>query len=113
MVGDLQSLKPKGAEAGQDASLVGNAVGKHPIEGADAIGRDQEQPIAEVVDVAHLSLSLGDRSGTEVRFQKCHDETINDYLVRLSSMSRAVFLRKSQLDGAAEIGPLMAKTAIW
>ena len=31
----------------------------------------------------------------------------------LSTMSRYVSLRKIQLVGAAEIGPLMPKTAIW
>lgn len=60
MIGEVQSLKPKGGQASQDASLVGNPVGKYPIEGADAIGRDQQQAIAKVVNVAHLTLSPGD-----------------------------------------------------
>ena len=52
--------------------LSGMPLGMHPIECADAIGRDQEQPIAQVVDVAHLALPLGDRSGAKVCFEKSH-----------------------------------------
>ena len=70
----------------------------------DAIGRDQQEPVAQVINVANLAPPLGDCSGTQIRLQQCHF---------LSTNSRVVLFRKSQLDGAAEIGPLMAKTEIW
>ena len=66
-------LEPEGAQAGQDAPLVGDAVGHDPVERTDAIGGDQEQPIAQVVDVADLAPPPGDRAGAEVGFEKRHD----------------------------------------
>ena len=38
-------------------ALVGNAGGQHPIERAEPVGADQQEPIAQVVNVAHFAPS--------------------------------------------------------
>ena len=56
-----------------------------------------------------LPRRLGIVPAAQIGFQQSHDQ-IRYFL---STNSRVVLFRKSQLDGAAEIGPLMAKTEIW
>ncbi len=54
-------FEPEEGEGGEDFSLVGDALGHDDVEGADAVGGDDEKGFAEVVDVADFSLSLGER----------------------------------------------------
>ena len=111
VVGDLQMLEPVHGEARQDPPLVGDAVGQHPVERADAIGRDQQEPIAQVVNVADLAAPLGERLPSP-RLVSSRTMVQSSFHF-LSTISRKVSPRKIQLDGAAEIGPLIPKTAIW
>ena len=53
----------KSAQRGQNAALAGDAVGHDPVEGADAVGGDDGQAVAEIVDIADLAAAarkLGD-----------------------------------------------------
>jgi hypothetical protein len=43
----------------EDAALVGDAGGQHPVEGADAVGGDDDEAVAKVVDVADLTAAAG------------------------------------------------------
>src|SRR5436305_1124297 len=61
MIGDVQPAQPEERHRGQDAALVGDRCRQHPIKGADAIGGDDDQAVAEVVDVADFALSPGIR----------------------------------------------------
>ena len=61
-------LEPEQADGGEDLALVGNAVGHDDVVGADAIGGDDEQALAQVVNVAHLAAT--DREG-EVASNEC------------------------------------------
>ena len=112
-LGTFRRSNQKMREAGQDAPLVGDAVGQDPVERADAIGRDQEEPIAQVVDVADLAAAAWGsfRSRDWFRAESCRAGS-TAHLACPRSRGRCC-LRNSQLDGAAEIGPLIAKTAIW
>ena len=60
VIGHLQKVEPKQSQLRKDAALVGNAGRQHPVEGADAIGRDDDEAIAEVVNVAHFPATTGD-----------------------------------------------------
>src|SRR5205823_5383129 len=72
MVVVLQLAEPEDADAGEDSSLVGDAVGQDPVERADPVGGDdQEAAVAEVVDVAHLAPAHGE--AVQVGFHQCHD----------------------------------------
>jgi hypothetical protein len=46
MVLDTQSLEPKKAQLVEYPSLVGDSIGHHPVEGADAIGAYDQEAIA-------------------------------------------------------------------
>jgi hypothetical protein len=62
MVSDApQMAEPKFACRGQDTPFVRDPVGQDVIEGADAIGANDHQSIAEVVDVANLATASGKR----------------------------------------------------
>ena len=43
----------------QHAPLVGDAVGQDPVERADAVGGDEQQPVAEVIHVADFAAPHG------------------------------------------------------
>jgi len=55
VIGDAQLVEPKAAELSEDAALIGDARGKHPIEGADSIGAHQQQLVAEILNIAHFA----------------------------------------------------------
>ena len=58
-MGGLQQVEPEHAQAGEDAALVGDAGRQDPVEGADAVGGDQQEPFAQIVNVAHLAAPAG------------------------------------------------------
>ena len=63
--GSSSSSNQKAADLRQHAALVGNAGGQHPVERADAVGADQQQLVAQVVDIADFAaadLQIGQRS---------------------------------------------------
>jgi hypothetical protein len=55
VVADREPGEPQGRQPGQHPSLVGDAVGHDPVERADAVGRDNQQAIAEVVNIADFA----------------------------------------------------------
>ena len=110
VIGNLDDIEPVERKAGQDPALVGDAVGQHPVKRADAIGRDQEEAVAQVIDVANLAAAAWGFAAAEIGLEQNHGVRADHFL---STISRKVSPRKIQLDGAAEIGPLMPKTAIW
>ena len=56
-------LEPERGDLRQHFALVGNAGAEHVVERRDAIGGDDEQTIAEIVDVADLALTIGRAAG--------------------------------------------------
>jgi len=56
-----EKLKPEEAEGGQQAPLIGNAVGHDAVEGADSIGGNDQQGVAEIVNIAHFSAPAVER----------------------------------------------------
>ena len=55
MIFDAEGLKPEFRSLIQGFSLVGNAGGENPVESADTIGTNEQDVIAEVIDVAHFT----------------------------------------------------------
>ena len=70
MVGNIEQPEPERAQGGQHTSLVGDAGGQDPVKCADAIGGDEKQAIAQVINVANLSLAPGNT--LETCFPQCH-----------------------------------------
>jgi hypothetical protein len=54
--GVVEKLEPEGGDSGKDPALVRNARAKYVVERGDAIGRDQQQRVAQGVYVADLAL---------------------------------------------------------
>ena len=73
VVGDdvTRLLEPESGELSENKPLIGDAGGQDDVEGGDAVGGDDEQLVAQVVDVAHLAAgverqlqgSLGEHGG--------------------------------------------------
>ena len=59
MVRHVEPLEPEAAQLRQHAALVGDAARQHPVERADAVGAHQQQPVAQVVNIANLSAADG------------------------------------------------------
>ena len=57
------ALEPERRQLRQDLALVGNARAEHVVERRDAIGRDDEQVVADLVDVAHLAAAVKRETG--------------------------------------------------
>ncbi len=51
-------VEPERGDLRQDLPLVGDAGSEHVVEGRNAIGCDDEELVAEIVDVADLSLPI-------------------------------------------------------
>ncbi len=49
-----RALEPEPRERGQHAALVGDRRRQHDVERRDAVGRDQQQLVAEAVQLTHL-----------------------------------------------------------
>jgi hypothetical protein len=52
------ALEPEPRQLRQHLALVGDAGPEHIVEGRDAIGRDNQQAIVDLVDVAHLAAAM-------------------------------------------------------
>ena len=55
----LHALEPERRNLGEHLALVGNARAEHIVERGDAVGGDDQQAIAELVDIADLTLAIG------------------------------------------------------
>src|SRR5262249_1101870 len=60
VVRDAQVIEPEPRQAGEDAALVGDAGRQHPVAGADPVAGDDDEAVAEVIDVAHLPATAGE-----------------------------------------------------
>ena len=61
VVDDASSpVEPEGGELRQDFALIGDSGPEHVIERRNAVGGDDEQSIAEVVDISDLPLPIGE-----------------------------------------------------
>ena len=60
------ALEPEPRELRQHLALVGDAGAEHVVERGDAIGGDDEQLIADLVDVAHLAAAMERQAVREV-----------------------------------------------
>ena len=61
-------IEPEGRELREDLALVGNAGSENVVERRNAIGGDDEQVFAEIVDVTYLAAAR-ERQATEVGFE--------------------------------------------
>ncbi len=70
VVGDQigRLLEPPGSELVEHLPLVGDHA-QHPVESTDAVGRDQQTTVAEVVDIADFALVLGAEAGQVNRIE--------------------------------------------
>ena len=55
----LRAREPERGDLGQHFALVRYAGAEHVVERGDAIGGDDQQLVAEIVDVADLARSIG------------------------------------------------------
>src|SRR3974390_3246828 len=62
-----KKIEPEERELREDAALVGDGSGHDDIEGGEAIGSDEEEAVAEIVNVAHFAAS-GRRYARKIRF---------------------------------------------
>ena len=58
-LGSPSRSNQKAAICGQHPPLVGDAGGQDPVERAEPVGADQQEPVAQVVDVADLAAPHG------------------------------------------------------
>ncbi len=65
MVGDEVGclLKPEPGQGGQDAAFVGDTGRQDHVEGRNPVGGDNQQRIAEVVNIAHFALDKRGQAG--------------------------------------------------
>ena len=65
MVGNdvLQQIEPEERKLREDAPLVGNRRGQNDVKGRKAVRRDDQQLVAEIVDVPHLPARGGRQTG--------------------------------------------------
>ena len=64
-----EMIEPERRELREHFALVGNARPEHVVERRDAIGRDDEQVLAEIVDVADFAAPRERETG-EIRFEE-------------------------------------------
>ena len=55
--------EPERRNLGQDLALVWNARPEHVVKRRDAVRRDDQQLVPEVVDIAHLAALIGSAMG--------------------------------------------------
>ena len=58
-------LEPEAGELREHAALVRDARPQHVVEGRDPVGGDDEQLIADLVDVAHFAAAV-ERQAIEI-----------------------------------------------
>jgi hypothetical protein len=63
----FQEFEPEKRELREDAALVGNGRGKDDVEGGEAVGGDDQELVAEIIDVTDFSARGGSEAG-ELRF---------------------------------------------
>src|SRR5438874_3085096 len=75
--GSPQKLKPEVRERRQNLALIRNPRAEHVIERRNAVGRDEQQLVGQLVNVAHLAARKqwkGTEAGGEQGFS--HSKTV-------------------------------------
>ena len=54
----LEPIEPERGDLRQHLALIGDPRAQDVVEGGDAIGGDDQQAVAEVVDVTHLAVTI-------------------------------------------------------
>ena len=65
MVRHFQLVEPESGHLVQNGALAGNPAGQHPVKGTDPVRADEQERIAEIINVpyfARLGRHAGDRS---------------------------------------------------
>src|SRR5688500_17315827 len=85
----FEMVKPERRQLGQYLPFVGNAGTQHVIKCGNAIDCDDQQPVAQVVDVSQLSSRREGQSG-ELRFKDywCDHAGVARKVKRRASASR-------------------------
>ncbi len=55
----VEQVEPELRQLGEHLALVGDLVFQDVVEGRDAVGGHQQQPVAQIVQIAHLALRVG------------------------------------------------------
>ena len=55
----VEQIEPELGELGEHLALVGDLVFQNVVEGRDAVGGHEQQPVAQIVQIAHLALRVG------------------------------------------------------
>jgi hypothetical protein len=58
MTAHAQPLEPEASQCSEDAPLVRDGRWQNPIEGTDAIGGDNDEAIAQIVDVPNFAATV-------------------------------------------------------
>ena len=74
------AVEPERRNLREHLALVGDAGAEHVVERRDAIGGDDQQAVAEVVEVADLALAIGRAAGERGVENGC-GERATDFLV--------------------------------
>ena len=74
MVSDVQTVEPESAHLSQHASFVRDAGRKNPVEGADSVRCDEQQPVVEFVNVADFPCPPRQTWKGTFQIGVCHDE---------------------------------------
>src|SRR4030095_6138786 len=65
----FQQLKPEKRDLCEDFSFVGYGSWHYDVEGREPVGGDDEEPVAEIIDVANLAARRG-REARKICFAK-------------------------------------------
>ena len=68
----LQKIEPEQRKLREDPSFIRNRCGHDDIECGKTVGGDNEQFVAEIVDVAHFAASRGRNAGEICFLQDAH-----------------------------------------
>src|SRR5262245_49653662 len=103
MVRDLQEVEPEQRHVRKDAPLVGNAGRQHPVEGADAVRGNDDEPVAEIVNIAHLAATARDAGNVTLQERRRHT-ALACWLVR-----RGAFYRVFRKRGRVARRPMLSR----
>jgi len=70
-----EAVEPERAHLREHTSLVWDTAGQNPVEGADPIAGNQQQPIAEIVNVANFAPADGQISQIGLHHRLAHGES--------------------------------------
>src|SRR5262249_54559413 len=96
-----EHLEPEQRHAGQDLALVGDRRGQDPVEGADAIARDDDELVVKVVHVTDLAAPARDARYVALK-QWRHATIVADEFARGLATRAAVAAQRPAKEPAAD-----------